>query len=159
MLRKSGFTLVEMLIVVVIVGIVSIAAIPSLLRAKLNSNESVVQQDLRTVSSAAEIYRSSQQVPVYPPNLAALGAENIPTLDPAIAAGMQHGYNFELNNSSNGDAYTCVANPIQMNITGSRSFCMDHNGVLKEYSEAVISDGVSCPANASLVKAQSLTAA
>ncbi len=151
--QSGGFTLVEVMVVVVVVGLLAGVAIPSLMRSRLVSNESIVQHDLKSVAAAAEIYRSSQIPPVYPPDLDTLGKGNIPILDAAIAAGKQHGYSFLFVSNAAGDGFGCVANPLQYGATGNRSFCIDHQGILRQYRAPVKTDGSGCVNNSSLISA------
>jgi prepilin-type N-terminal cleavage/methylation domain-containing protein len=57
--RREGFTLIELLIVVAIIAIIAAIAIPSLIRARVSSNESSTIGDMRTVHSAETAYNGS----------------------------------------------------------------------------------------------------
>jgi prepilin-type N-terminal cleavage/methylation domain-containing protein len=53
--RKQGFTLVEIMIVVAIIGLLAAAAIPSFVRARENSREKVCVNNLRQLHGAKDL--------------------------------------------------------------------------------------------------------
>lgn len=56
MIKRAGFTIIELLIVVAIIAILAAIAIPNLLEAQTRSKVSRVKADLRTMQTALESY-------------------------------------------------------------------------------------------------------
>jgi len=129
LVRRKGFTLVEIMIVVAIIALLAAIAIPNLLRARHNANEAAAIGSLRTISTACESFRAAQTPPSYPASLAALGAAVPPYIDTNLAAGTKQGYTFVYAPALPNN-YTCTGTPQQAGVTGTRIFQVTASGVI-----------------------------
>ncbi len=136
-LGKRGFTLVEIMIVVAIIALLSAVAVPNLLRARHNANETAVIASLRTISTAMESWRGAQTPATYSgASLVNLAGATPPYIDGALGAadpGTKHGYTFTLTiiAGTGNQQYTCAAHPAAYRSTGTRAFIVDESGVIR----------------------------
>ena len=127
----AGFTLVEIMIVVCVIAILAALAIPGFIRIQVQANEAATQRNLRTVSSMTESYRSIHNPPIYPPDLATLVNSNPAYLDRGWLNTQRQGYLYTYASAASGGTYSVGAVPQNPNVTGIRSFCIDHTGVIR----------------------------
>lgn len=140
MRKRAGFTLVEIMIVVAIIALLAAIAIPNLLRARLNANESAAIAAMQTLSTAAQSYRSAN--PTYPAVLTNLSSATPPYIDSVLGSGAKQGYNFALTGLTN--AFTATASPSTVGTTGSRYFFVDESGVVR-FSASATATSASTP--------------
>ncbi|MBI5415787.1 MAG: type II secretion system protein [Candidatus Omnitrophica bacterium] len=125
--NQSGFTLVEIMIVVAIIALLAAIAIPNLLRARISANEALAQGTLRTLSTASESFATANNGN-YPANEAALTGAVPPYLNQAYCAQTISGYTFTCAMAVG--SYSVVATPVTDGTTGTSTYTMVTGGVL-----------------------------
>jgi type IV pilus assembly protein PilA len=136
--RERGFSLFELLIVVAVMLVLTVIAVPNLLRSKMSANEASAVNTVRQVSNAEMSYSSSYPEVGFAPDLASLGgpfsgcnpsAATACILDGAVSSGNKNGYKFFAAGFIAPDGVantTFVASsaPLNFGRTGVRNFCI-----------------------------------
>jgi general secretion pathway protein G len=59
--QDAGFTLIELMIVMAIIGVLTLVAVPSYIQAVKHAREAVLKEDLQTIRSAIDSYTMDKQ--------------------------------------------------------------------------------------------------
>ena len=149
MRHQSGFSLLELLIVVAIILIIAAIAIPNLLQARLAANEASAVGSLNAIKSAEITYFNTYPTVGYANIIGDLGGAGPCTpssttaclidnfLATATPGGVgKSGYYYlatgvVTGGATNNTAFVSGAAPIRSHSTGNRDFCSTNDGVLR----------------------------
>jgi type IV pilus assembly protein PilA len=121
---SAGFSLVEILVVVMVILIIAAIAIPNLVQSRMRANEAAAVASVKTINTAETLFSNSYPDVGYSSSMANLGSNGssceTPTstnaciiMDDALTSGLKSGYVFEIVGDGNKPAggYTVNASP------------------------------------------------
>lgn len=141
MAAQSGFTLLELMIVIVLILILSAIAIPCFTTSKISAAEASAVASIRAINTAEISYQATYGG--FADTLGNLGgpepcrksAETACLLDQSLAGGSKSGYRFVAigGNASGGSntSYAAGAAPEVFDRTGKRLFCSTDKNVIR----------------------------
>jgi prepilin-type N-terminal cleavage/methylation domain-containing protein len=142
---QSGFSLIELLMVMVIMMVIAAAAVPNYMAGRARANEASAAASVRAIITAQSLYRNTFGVYT---DLAALGGDYL--TDNRLAAGSKSGYIFEAAPGAGSQAsmeFSVQATPqlsIGPSASGNRSYYGDESAVIR-FSQSGAADSTSPP--------------
>ncbi len=133
MLRKKGFTLIELMIVIAIIAIIAAIAIPNLIQARKHGNEASAIGALKTISTSQSIFREGDKEQDGNLDYGMLSElSNFGLVDSVLGSGTKQGYLFQAayGFTTSEFLWFSIANPAISGTTGDRYFTTNQAGVI-----------------------------
>jgi type IV pilus assembly protein PilA len=156
---KRGFSLVELMVVIMVILVIAAIAIPSLVHARMRANEASAISSMRAVRTAELMYEDAYPMEGFADSLVKLGPNGSDCsrvgknnacilMDETLASGMKSGYLFDLtgNSSKPTSAYTLTATPQSSGVSGRCSFTSDASGQITMKDNATVAGAFSVAA-------------
>jgi type IV pilus assembly protein PilA len=146
---RNGFSLIELLIVIAVIGIISAITAPNLLASRRAANEAAATASLRAIASAQAAYMNTYGNGAnYATDLTDLGSKNLIEERLSYASKpIKSGYVFEIDNAvGEPSRFTCTATPTSPGSSGTKYFFVDNTGVIR-FNMSGAADASSTPVN------------
>jgi prepilin-type N-terminal cleavage/methylation domain-containing protein len=143
-MRKSGFTLIELMVVIAIIGILSAIVLAKLSTARLQARDGKRVSDIGQLQFALEGYfqASPRLSPTYPPSTYDNPSDT--TWESSLQAGDYITTFFTDPSTNNQYDYQVCTDASNSKCYDNQSYCIGAN--LENANNAAIKDNVSCPA-------------
>lgn len=133
MKNQKGFSLIELIIVVLIIGIIAAIAIPNFIGARRSANEASTISNIRTLHSAEMTYSRTNGGGSFTENLSDLVDAKI--VDISLGSGLKSGHLFDIKVDPTAEvSFTIGAIPsVPSGVmqSGSRRFCTATPGIIR----------------------------